>query len=462
MTTERVDGEGVNTLFHGVSYRTAGAAATMPAVSESRFATLLQELLRHSLNRPFQGGVLGGIDIEERNPWGLLNAFGTLLSAPFITGPLEQPLARNLFALLNQEFRTTPFPPTLLALLGADPRRIPWPSQVDNDSTAWLQGVRLTERRTSPLASVQQFQNADARPLSLREFPRPAGDNGRGMHWIPTVYQTPDVVDRFVRELQDMKIKWAVILNDGTDTERNDYLVQRLVQAGIMPVMRVYTAGLNPIPPDELEELVRYYRARGVYYYQLYNEPNLRFENGGREPDVGRYLDLWVPAARAVIRAGGFPGFGALSPSGDVDDLEFLRAALRELKRRRQVDVLDRAWLSIHNYIGHYPVEDTGDGQGFFRYRRYADILWQELGRYMPMIGTEGGAYTANGLSIEEQVERVRKAYAYMARREPYFLAYSYWIIANEAGGGRDPAFSHQALFRPDGVSPVVSALKEL
>lgn len=289
----------------------------------------------------------------------------------------------------------------------------------------------------------------------LNWFPRPAGDNGRGMHWVPTLSQTPEVVDRFVRELQGMKIKWAVILNDGTDTGRNDYLVERLTQAGIMPVMRIYTPGLQPIPPGQLEKLVRHYRDMGVHYYQIYNEPNLRFENGGRDPDVNRYLDQWVPAAQAVVRAGGLPGFGALSPGGDVDDLQFLRAALQELNRRGQAGILNWSWLSVHNY-------DWGDGKGFLRYRRYADAIQNELGRLMPMIGTEGGTYSGEGLTAQGQVDRVRQSYAYMANREPYFLAYSYWIIANEAGGGHDGAFSHQALFRPDGVSPIVEALKEL
>lgn len=368
--------------------------------------------------------------------------------APFAPLPADAPFTRSSS-------------PTLRALLGTDPDRIPWPSQVSEGAKE----PRSREERIDPSTSfrvekrLQVFLHSLATLLEepsappLSQFPRPAGDNGRGMHWIPTVSQSQGVVDRFVRELQEMKIKWAVILNEGADTERNDYLVERLTQAGIMPVMRIYTAGLNPIPPEDLEAAVRHYRDKGVHYFQLYNEPNLRFENGGRDPDVGRYLDLWVPAARAVVRAGGLPGFGALSPGGEMDDLQFLRTALQELKKRGQVDVLDQAWLSVHNY-------DSGDGKGFFRYRRYADIIQDELGRQMPMVGTEGGIYPGGDFTVQDQVERVRQSYAHMAQREPDFLAYSYWIVANEAGGGHDKAFSHQALFRPDGVSPIVDALK--
>jgi hypothetical protein len=49
-----------------------------------------------------------------------------------------------------------------------------------------------------------------------------------------------------------------------------------------------------------------------------------------------------------------------------------------------------------------------------------------------------------------------------MKNREPYNFAYTYWIIANEEGGGADRSFSHQALFKPNQVSPLVQALKNL
>lgn len=314
-----------------------------------------------------------------------------------------------------------------------------------------------------------QHSNVQRSTFSLADYPRPADDNGRGMHWVPTIGSTPAVVDRFVQELADMKIKWAVVLNGGTDMGRNDYLIRRLVEKGIMPILRVYTPGLVPIEGDSstgsgqaLAQMVRHFRALGVQYFQLYNEPNLRHENGGRAPDVGRYLDLWIPAARTVMAAGGLPGFGALSPGGDVDDLQFLRSSLAEIKRRGALDVLDRAWVSIHNYTGDHPIADTGDGWGFYRYRRYNDILRQELGRSLPIIGTEGGTHAGNSISVSRQVEMVRDAFRAMSTAEPYYFAYTYWLIANAEGGGRDEAFEQHALFQPGRVSPVVAALKAL
>jgi len=134
---------------------------------------------------------------------------------------------------------------------------------------------------------------------------------------------------------------------------------------------------------------------------------------------------------------------------GDVEDLAFLREALSQLKTRGELDVLNRAWLSVHNY-----------GRDYLRVREYDRIVRELLGRSLPMIGTEGGIYPGGNVTEEEQQQVVSDAYRHMAQREPYYFAYSYWVLANEAGGGHDTNWSHQALFRPDGVSPLVDMLR--
>ena len=302
--------------------------------------------------------------------------------------------------------------------------------------------------------------------MPLSEFPRPADDNGRGMHWIPTTSSTPDVVDRFVKELSDMHVKWAVILNEGTDATRNDYLVQQLTANGIEPIIRVLTPGLQPLSGD-LGAMVRHYKAMGVNYFQLYNEPNHEIENDGQTPDVNRYLDLWIPAAKIVAANGGLPGFGALSPGGPtadspkrMDDLEFLQTALKNIRARGETGVLDRAWLSAHNYMGDKPLANP---DGLLRVQRYDQIINDELGRSMPIIGTEGGSFVGGSVNEAVQMSLVTSAMRYMqSSREPYNFAYSYWVLANSLGGGKDPSWEWQALFQSNHTSPIVDALKSL
>lgn len=316
------------------------------------------------------------------------------------------------------------------------------------------QAVTRTETPLSPgVRHALQY-------LPLDAYPRPANDNGWGMHWVPTVSSSPQAVDRFVAEMKEMGIKWVTFLNEGTQIGANDYLVSRLVESGMMPVMRVYTPGLAPVEGD-LEAMVRHYRGLGVTYFQLYNEPNLMVETNGQYPDVERYLDVWIPAATQVVAAGGYPGFGALSPNGEFDDREYLRLSLEGLKRRGAEWLLDRGWLSSHNYAGALPVDHP---DGFMRFRQYAEILKQQLGRLIPVIGTEAGTYVTEGVDERMQNDLVTGAYRYMAQsREPYNFAYTYWIVANKAAGGHDPEWEWQALFQRSGyVNPLVGALKQM
>lgn len=298
--------------------------------------------------------------------------------------------------------------------------------------------------------------SAGALPLSA--FPRPRGDNGRGIHWIPTVSQSQEVIDKYVAEAEKMGIKWVTFLNDNTDLKQNEYLVKRLVERGIEPVMRIYTDGGAPVSGD-VQKLVRHYKAMGVNYYQLYNEPNLSLENQGKPPSPERYAHLYIDAARDVIAAGGLPGFGSLSPTpglapgsmpGDMDDLQFLRESLQHVQALGGQDVLDRSWLSVHNY-----------GAEHLRIREYDKVVQQVLGRSLPQIGTEAGIYPGDTLSEQAATQIVADAYRYLGQREPYYFAYTYWIIANESGvGHHDPAWNHQALFRQDGRSPIVDMLR--
>ena len=103
-----------------------------------------------------------------------------------------------------------------------------------------------------------------------------------------------------------------------------------------------------------------------------------------------------------------------------------------------------------------------GRDPGFRRPELYDRLVRAELGRSLPLIGTEGGIpLDRPGAGSAAAAERVLTAFRLVEQqRPPYELAYSYWLIANEAGGGKDHAFREQALFRPDGQSPLVDLLR--
>jgi hypothetical protein len=306
-------------------------------------------------------------------------------------------------------------------------------------------------------------------PMALGDYPHPNGDNGRGLHWVPTTNQSNAVVDRFVAEAQRMGVKWVTFLNDGASVGQNDYLVSKLVGAGIEPIMRLWSATLEPLKGD-VEGMARHYVGMGVHYFQPYNEPNLNDEQPDGVASVDRYLDNWIPTAQAIIRGGGLPGFGSLAPGGDKDDVAFLHEALAGLRARGQLGLLDKGWLSMHNYTHNHPIEEPYT-DGFFKFREYHRILTDALGRDLPIIGTEGGTFIGEqedtampAIDATTAVNMATQAYTYMRdKREPWNFAYSFWTIANEAAGGTDYHFREQALFKADGsASPIVRALQAL
>jgi hypothetical protein len=359
----------------------------------------------------------------------------------------------------------------------------------------------------------------------LAAFPRPPRDNGWGVHWPPTLFAQPtEMVDYFAGEAQSLGIKWVKILNGDSDTLEHSYLVRSLVARGMLPVLRVYKP-LND-PYEHLDALVRTSVPQGVYYYELYNEPNTNGSAGGwrdgERISVSRTLDLWIPAAETIVRAGGYPGLPSLAPGGDYDDLDFLRAFLDGLAARGRQDLLQHAWLPLHNYFLNHPLDypsddvnlhdtplsgaeiaqhrltpdqinsinharsnarrprsqggfhvaDTidGDSNGFRKFEAYEHIFSARFGYAIPIISTEGGAVAGAAedpryptTSDDDVSAETVSAYRFMLERAPaYYFAFMPWLLANSAGGNGDIRFEAAAWYkdRRGTVLPVISALK--
>ena len=283
-------------------------------------------------------------------------------------------------------------------------------------------------------------------PLPLANFPRPANDNGRGLHWFPTTFQTRAVVDRFIPELKAMKIRWLVVLQgmDDWNMIANDYLIDRLNAEGIMVVMRIDRL-VGTMDWPRLGWIVARYRERGVRYFQIYNEPNAQEEWGTRDafrrPTPEQFVAYWIQGAEVVAANGGFPGFAPMSPQRDDSDLVFFQATLEELERLGRFDLINLMWLSVHNY-GDFDSRNPTD-DGFFRYRSYDAIARMVFGGSLPMILTEGGLGDA-----EQMAAAIAPMYQFVQnQREPYLLAFAPWLIGNAVGGGHDARWESAAWF---------------
>ncbi len=161
-----------------------------------------------------------------------------------------------------------------------------------------------------------------------------------------------------------MNIKWVKLLVDGLTNRDYDETIEDLVSRGIMPVMRIYqqcNTGYNPV---ELDALVRHYVAKGVYYYEVYNEPNQFGRAGGwchegGEPQPEYLAAIWAEAARTIYASGGYPSLPSFfappqKQPGWRDD--FFYRFFDALREQGNEDALYFSWAAIHNYnINHPP-----------------------------------------------------------------------------------------------------------
>jgi len=345
----------------------------------------------------------------------------------------------------------------------------------------------------------------------LARYPRPEGDNGRGLHGSPTNQALPkDVVDYFTPELRAMNIKWFKFLQDDAPEVTDPYLIEQLTASGIEPVMRVYKPFNEPY--QHLPELVPQAVELGVHYFELYNEPNVAGPAGGwpeGEPiNVERMVDLWLAAAQEVHAAGGQPSLPPLAGGGTMDDLLFLRQFLAGVRARGQAHLLLGSWLALHNYFLNHPLDyptdpvnvndvplteaeiaergltpeqveainharrsaklprDQGgfwvgntldeDSNAFRKFDAYAKVFYRRFGYYLPVIGTEGGAII--GAAEDPRYPPVREEdlttltldayHAVLDDAPPYFFAQTPWLMANKAGEHEDERFEQAAWYK--------------
>ena len=306
-----------------------------------------------------------------------------------------------------------------------------------------------------PATPAPRWPTYPSLPLPLSAFPRPPGDNGLGVHWSTSLAEGSDEATRyFVTELVRMNVKWVKLLNNGTANRDYDDTVDALVASGIMPVLRIYQRCNTPYDPDELGALVRHYVAKGVYYYDLYNEPNLPGVPGGwcqpgGEPQPEYLAEVWADAARVIYRAGGYPGLPSFfAPSQKIEGWQndFFYRFFDALRQAGDEAVLYFSWASIHNYFLNHPptypydavnltdrpltpaeiarydlsqeqaaainqarasAREPGgfflgdnlydDTSNFLHFVAYRDQFYDLFGFEIPMLSTEGGATRGSG-----------------------------------------------------------------
>ena len=190
--------------------------------------------------------------------------------------------------------------------------------------------------------------------MRVEDFPRPANDNRRGIHWSASVYHPAgSTVDFWIAELKAMGIKWVKLLDDGGDSSLE--LCKRLLAAEIMPIVRIFRATPNPgaIGSREVDTIKRLV-AEGVRYFETNNEPDLSAEwkDGYVPPDwMNIVVDNFIIDADNVIRLGGLPALPALSIGTKANLIELV------VQKGRADLFSNGAWVAVHNYTLNHPLD---------------------------------------------------------------------------------------------------------
>ncbi len=230
----------------------------------------------------------------------------------------------------------------------------------------------------------QMVLRDDLPALTLPEWPRPANDNGRCMHFLRSQYYTEQELDLNIARLQQLGAKWTLVVYG--DENMLHRAAPRFAAAGIVPVWR------KMLRPDEpyfnWQRDIEIVTSYGLPpYFQLYNEPSLAAEWDERAPDEDdreRFLDNLMQATQDVYNAGGFVGWQFINE-------EWLKVALDELEQRGGQRVLGRFFFIPHSYGLNHPPNYTEDVNGVLGFLFFARIFQERYGSVPPFIVGEGG-----------------------------------------------------------------------
>ncbi len=358
--------------------------------------------------------------------------------------------------------------------------------------------------------------------MEIADFPRPPDDNGRGVHWSARVYHpTGRDLDFWIGELTAMHIKWVKLLDDGDGSSLE--LCQRLLDAGIMPVVRLFRERPNPgrIGGREISGL-RKLIGIGVRYFETNNEPDLPAEwKDNHKP--ANWLDIvvenFIYDADIVISEGGLPAIPAMGPGGRDNIVQRIVEAGRD-------DLLRKgAWLAIHNYTLNHPLDypddpvnqegkpltreeyerfpawawdnrsmeqinerrarDKNPGQTlaedancFRGWERAGQMVLDAAGFHIPVISTEGGPVVGWGddlrypkVTPDQQAEWQLAITRFLQEDAPeWYFTCCTWLLASRPLGDWNPTWDQMSWYTDAwnerfglaGQLPIVQALKDL
>lgn len=295
-----------------------------------------------------------------------------------------------------------------------------------------------TEEPEAPSTPEPLSLRTDLPAMTLPDWPRPSGDNGRCMHFLRDQYFGPEALYTNIARLQHLGARWTLVVY--ADENQLKRAAPAFAQAGITPVWR------KMLRPSESyfgwERDIRIIEAAGLPpYMQLYNEPSLpaEWDDDPDRIDEEDFLRRLMQATRDVYNAGGYVGWQFINP-------EWLENAITRLQVQQGEAVFDRFFFIPHPYGMNHPPNYTEDLNGALGFLVFADVFQRRIGRVPPMIAGEGGwkinaANDGRFPPIDDARHRDFHVEMFnwfqtgiLSNNQPlpdYFFAYCVWLIAD-------------------------------
>jgi hypothetical protein len=326
-------------------------------------------------------------------------------------------------------------------------------------------------------------------------MPVPANNTRYGFYYYPdTLHYREDDISVWIPELCALGASWLTLLAP-VDRAIPEPFLRCLIDEGIQPVLHFHLSTNKSIRSDDLKVLLNAYANWGVHYITLFDRPNQRQNwspsSWAQSNLVERFLDIFIPIAEEVCRAGLIPVFPPLEPGGDYWDTAFLFAALQGMQRRGLHDLLNQLVLSAYAWTGnrspnwgaggperwpnskpYFTPQNSEDQIGFRIFDWYLTLTEAAIGKTRPIILLGGGSCLGNQTNPRspavdtyahswQTMTLVRLMSGHTLEYDlvpPEVLTCNFWILSAVEGSTEVT----DAWYKPDFTTlPVVKALRQ-
>jgi hypothetical protein len=215
----------------------------------------------------------------------------------------------------------------------------------------------------------------------LQDWPRPANDNGRCIHFLPTGYFSQQDFNVQIPRLVGLQMRWVLVIYN--DENQMKLAAPNFKKAGIVPVWRKFLRA-DQHYYDWARDIKILTDAGLPPYFQLFNEPGDPEEWSEQPPKMDQWVDNFVGTAKDLYNAGGYVGLQVL-------DTDLLTQVINKIKAEKGDRMFQRMFFVAHSYALNHPPNYTEDENAVLGWRMFADAFKQQIGFVPPIIVGEGG-----------------------------------------------------------------------